>query len=75
MLACVKIQIHKNQASSVFIFELAKIIVLLWFCLSASHDIESFSVPPGWSIPLTSLFVDGTTAHTENPKGLAIFFL
>lgn len=61
------------QISSLSIIEVVKIIVLLWFCLSTSRDIVSYSVPPGCDILLTSLFVGDTPAYIEIPKGLAIF--
>ena len=74
MLACVVMQIYKNQASSILIFEMAKTIVWLQLCLPASHGIKSVFVPPGCNRLLTSLFADDRIACAENPKSLAIFF-
>lgn len=73
ILTCIKIQIYKNQAYSVFTFKMVEIIVLLGSCLPPSPGIKSFSVPLGCNILLTSIFEDDRIAYTENPKGLGLF--
>lgn len=74
LMACVKIQIHKNQTSYAFISELAKTMVLLWFCLAACRDTERVSVAPGWRVLAISLLVYGTTATPKILKP-SLFFL